>query len=98
MDRQFIKLMVESYFNDKNLNSLNLWANRNTCVTELNNEIVTLINNIKLENESFYFELHNLGRGNQQELIYKMLDNFIRVTSLYDEKTSQHLQDFIDLS
>ncbi len=78
MNHPFIKSMSEAYYNDFNLNSLNIWKTKQQAINELSNELIGLMNNLKLEDENLYIELHeNSDMGFNQKVLYNLLDNYL---------------------
>lgn len=75
MNRPFVKLMCESYYNDAKLKNSNIWSKKDDAVLELQIEINSLMETVKMEDEDLYFYLHKEYTESQsQKLIYSLLN------------------------
>src|SRR6056297_461254 len=77
MDRLFIKNMVESYYNDKQLSEMDFWHSRQSAIDELNEQICVEFDNLYLDDVDIYNELYEMDRSSQQKTIYNLLNQFI---------------------
>lgn len=79
MDRPYIKLMAECFYNDYQLQTI--WKDKSTALSELTDYLNLMMDNVKLEDSSFYFELHtNYDKGQQQKIIYFLLTEYVAET------------------
>lgn len=77
MDRPFIKLMCNSYYNDYNFNKVIGLENRTEVVEDMIIEMNSLMDALKFEDEESYFYVHKeLDRTDQQKLIYLLLSEY----------------------
>lgn len=75
MDHPFIKMMVGSYYNDSDIVKT-IYKNPKEFQTMMFTEMTSLLDSVKLEDSSFYFELHtNLDRGQQQKVLYHLIEH-----------------------
>ena len=78
MDRPFIKLMCESYYNDLNLSKVDLFKDRNKIINEFYDELSTLMENVKIEDEDLYYEIFKeLDRGSHKNLSYFLITDYL---------------------
>ena len=74
MDRNFVKIMTESFYNDFELKQYNILENRQTIIQEIVQEINGLMDNLKLEDDETFYHVHEeLSRSQQQHLIYSVI-------------------------
>lgn len=78
MDRPFLTLMCDSFYDDAHLYNSKIWTNKTEAINELKSEMFTLMDNVKLEDKPFYIALHeNLNRIQQQKIIYLLLSEYV---------------------
>lgn len=77
MNHPYIRQMCEAYYNDMQLGKSKIWKDKDSSVSELFSEMVGLMNNLKLEDEPAYFEIHTLGTGQQQKILYFLMTEYM---------------------
>lgn len=83
MDLKFIKLMVESYYNDSQIVK-SIYANKNEFINDIYTEIESIISSCRIEDKDVYLELYDLDKGKQQKILYTLIEQ-----SLYDRYPDQ---------
>jgi hypothetical protein len=95
MDRPFIKEMCEAYYNDKQLYKVPLWDNKENVITELNNELIALMDQVYLDDNEVYYELKSYNRVFQAGVIYNLLNEYLenKYNYVQNEKDSEYLDE-----
>lgn len=72
MDRKYITLLCESFFND-HLVEKNTKFNKSEIIGEMVDEVTSTMDNLWLEDRNTYDEVYNYNKSYQQQLVYNML-------------------------
>lgn len=84
MDLKFVKLMVESFYNDTP-EVKKLYNTRQDYLDDIYEEIKTILTTFRLESAPEYFDLYsNYDKGQQQNILYHLIE-----MSLYDRFPEQ---------
>ena len=78
MDRPFLSLMCDSFYNDAHIKDFKIWESKEHAINELKSELFNLMDNVKLEDKDFYVSLHkDLDRSQQQKITYLLLSEYM---------------------
>ena len=93
MDFPFIKMMVESFYTD-NDKIREVYPNKQEFVNNFYTEMTNLMNHLKLEDNSLYFDLHtNYDRGQQQKVLYTLMSQHAHNLNESEFPFYEHLDD-----
>jgi hypothetical protein len=89
MEYNYINSICEAYFNDHHLYDKNIYKTIDDGIITLQDEIKSVVFNLRLEDVDLYYDLVAHDKTDQQRIIYHLLDNYMESQFPELEKDNQ---------
>ena len=77
MEFAYIDTICDAYFNDRELYKYNVFESTSEGIKALQMEIKSIVQSLRLEDIDMYCELQDCDKGDQQKIMYMLLDSYI---------------------
>jgi len=77
VDYEYINTICEAYFNDKQLYKYDIFKSIDDGVIILQNEMKSIVQNLRLEDVDLYYDLQSHDKLDQQKIMYILLDSYM---------------------
>ena len=77
MDYEYINVICEAYFNDRQIYKYDIFKSIDDGVITLQNEMKAIVQNLRLEDLDLYYDLQSHDKLDQQKIMYMLLDSYM---------------------